>query len=307
MNKQKLFKTSLLALLTLACCITHASGQPDDVRIAKYKGNAVAAISYTFDDGLEEHYTLVYPHLQELGIRGTFWIIGRNIDRQKAVREAPPMTWRQVRELAEYGHEVSSHTYSHTNMTRMTRHKWQREIERNDSAIYTHAGVHPRTLCFPGNAKNDSLLQYVASRKDIIAARTYQQSFGGKLATAPSSNGINRLDAYLDKTIKDGSWGVTMTHAITKGYDAFPDPDIFWAHLKRAKQLADAGLLWIAPFVEVAEYTKGISEEVTFILPYEPASVMQGKTILTPYQSHDGSWCVDGKRHIPLKIQYEKQ
>ena len=48
MNKQKIFKTLLLASLTLACCITYASGQPDDVRIAKYKGNATGMANGMF-------------------------------------------------------------------------------------------------------------------------------------------------------------------------------------------------------------------------------------------------------------------
>ena len=46
------------------------------VYVAKYKGDKACAISYTFDDGLAEHYTLVAPQLERRGFRGTFFING---------------------------------------------------------------------------------------------------------------------------------------------------------------------------------------------------------------------------------------
>lgn len=51
-----------------------------DFRIAKYRGNKECAISYTFDDGLKEHYTTVAPRFEELGFRGTFWINGSKVN-----------------------------------------------------------------------------------------------------------------------------------------------------------------------------------------------------------------------------------
>ena len=39
------------------------------ISIAKYADNRQAAISFTFDDGLKEQYTILFPKMQELGIR----------------------------------------------------------------------------------------------------------------------------------------------------------------------------------------------------------------------------------------------
>ena len=50
------------------------NGFTQDVYVAPYKGDRVCAISYTFDDGLQEHYTLLFPKLEKYGFKGTFWI-----------------------------------------------------------------------------------------------------------------------------------------------------------------------------------------------------------------------------------------
>lgn len=276
--------------------------------IAVYKGNAKAAISYTFDDGLLEHYSIVFPKLRGLGIKATFWIIGQNVDNRKVVRGASAMTWDMIKEMCEDGQEMSSHTYSHANMTKLDSTEWAHEIEKNDSAIFSHTGVHALTLAFPGNKKSDSLLSYIDRRSDIIASRNFQTSMGGKFASGQSSDqSMNPFDELLQKALKKGSWIVTMTHGIYNGYDCFVDDaqvQRFWKHLDEAKALADKGELWIAPFKDIATYMNGKSVEVTYILgDNKPKSVKQGKRKLTSYQSWDGKWCVDGERTKPLKVK----
>lgn len=295
MERHNLF---LLLLLSSTLSFAHQRTDSVELPIAKYLHNAKAAVSYTFDDGLLEHYTLVYPHLEKLGLKGTFWIIGRNIDIRKKVRDAEPMTWAQVKELGEHGHELASHSFSHTSFLRLTPEGMYREIEQNDSAIYANTGFHPRTLCFPGNAKTDSIVAYVEAHPSILAVRTRQQAVGG--ARTPDSL---RIRQWLDGVVESGEWGVGMTHAIMKGYDAFPDSSVFWAHLAYAKQLSDAGILWVATFADVAAYCKGVSDTVTYLLPRKPKHVKHGKCRLKPYQSCDGTWCVDAPRGAKLYVR----
>ena len=47
------------------------NGFTQDVYVAPYKGDRVCAISYTFDDGLQEHYTLLFPKLEKYVFKGT--------------------------------------------------------------------------------------------------------------------------------------------------------------------------------------------------------------------------------------------
>ena len=41
-----------------------------EVYVADYKDDKQCAVSYTFDDGLEEHYTLVFPEMEKVGFKG---------------------------------------------------------------------------------------------------------------------------------------------------------------------------------------------------------------------------------------------
>lgn len=68
----------LIILLLLAIVCNSLSAQPS-VSIAKYAGVRKAAISLTFDDGIQEQFTLVAPHLDKYGLKGTFGINGKFI------------------------------------------------------------------------------------------------------------------------------------------------------------------------------------------------------------------------------------
>ena len=218
---------------------------PARAQTGRWPNGADVALSLTFDDGLQEHYTIVYPLLQELHLRGTFWIIGSSIDRRKARRDAPPMTWEQVREMADAGHEIANHSYSHRNLADMTLAQAREEIIRGDSAIYAHTGRHTTALAFPSNHKSDSLITMV--RDMGIYPRVAQRSFGGKSASTEQD-----FDKWLNKVLKSGEWTIAMTHAIAIGYDAFPDPALFEQYIRRLAQLHEEGKIYIAPFSEIA-------------------------------------------------------
>lgn len=220
-----------------------AQVETDTLYVAKYKADKKCAISYTFDDGLAEHYSLVAPALEKLGFRGTFWVNGRTIADTAYQRGYPRMTWKQMREMARKGHEISNHGWAHRNVTKLSSEELRFEVEHNDTVIYQNIGVFPRTFCYPGNAKNDSVVAYI--EKNRIGSRTKQFSVGGK--STPEN-----LDEKIKYLISNGEWGVTMTHGITYGYDHFSDPSIFFDHLKKVKALENE--IWIAPFRDVAAY-----------------------------------------------------
>lgn len=219
--------------------------------VAKYRDDKAAAISYTFDDGLQEHYTLVAPAFDKLGFKATFWINGDAISQwetdPKPLTEAgkPRMTWAQIKEMAASGHEISSHGWAHKNLTRLHGEALRYEIQHNDTAIFKNTGVFPRTFCYPGNVKNDTSVM-VASR-DRIATRLLQFSVGGKST-------CENLEKRMEDLIAGNKWGVTMTHGITYGYDHFSNDSILWDHLLKVK--AKENKIWVGTFSEIAAYTK---------------------------------------------------
>src|SRR5438874_1088243 len=67
------------ALITFAVLVMIGFAEAENVvptiRIAKFAGDRAAAVSYTFDDNLRDQYTLALPMLNEVGFKGTFFVI----------------------------------------------------------------------------------------------------------------------------------------------------------------------------------------------------------------------------------------
>ncbi|EKU89621.1 polysaccharide deacetylase family protein [Bacteroides oleiciplenus] len=219
-----------------------------EIYVADYKDDKQCAISYTFDDGLEEHYTLVFPEMEKVGFKGTFWIWGKGIENEAAQQSKPRMTWAQMKEMSDKGHEISSHSWSHTNLKRLSLEEVKTEVEKNDSIILARIGKRSLTFCYPFNAYNEDILQI--SSKGRVGTRTKQYGIGGD----KSKSTVESLDKWVKELTIAGEWGVAMIHGIATGYDAFSSPEILWEHFKRVKALENN--IWIDTYCKVAAYVK---------------------------------------------------
>jgi DUF971 family protein len=148
--------------------------------------------------------------------------------------------------MHERGHEMSSHSWSHPHLTRLSKDSLLREILMNDSAIERATGAVPRTFCYPYNESNDLVLKL--TRNGRVGTRTHQVGHGQQNnKTTP-----DKLSAWLRDVIDQGEWGVTMTHGITRGYDKWYHPEVLWNFYDEVKAREDS--LWVATFAEVAAY-----------------------------------------------------
>ena len=237
----------ITVLLIVSCCSSFCYGQSDAVsfKIARFSGDKKAAISYTFDDGLEEHFTLVYPKLKELDFKATFWINGNTINQgEKGLqKEKPRVSWEDLKTMAEDGQEISNHGWSHLNLTRISLDEARQEISKNDSILELKIGEKPTTFCYAFNSKNQSIIEMASEGR--VGTRTGQIALGSK------STSIG-LDKMVDELITNKKWGVMMIHGITYGWDAFKDQHILWDHLDDVKKLENE--IWVAPFRDVSAY-----------------------------------------------------
>ncbi len=241
-------RTLLMSFVTALLIVTDASAQ--DISIAKYKGDKQAAVSYTFDDGYLEHFTLVYPQFEKRGIKGTF---GINAHKHETMVKGKysggkgsyeVCTWDQLSVMARAGHELSNHGWKHLNLRRAESKETRRyDVQHNDTVIYERTGFFPRTFIYPNNAKDDDIVAFCS--KDRVGTRTFQVSLGSKRTE-------QWMNKWVDGLLENGEWGVGMTHGLTNGYDCFGDPTRFWNHLDYAVSLKDR--LWIGTFYEVAAY-----------------------------------------------------
>ena len=239
-------KTFLINLLCVFFYSGFSSGADWNVSVAKYRHDKGCAISYTFDDGLAEHYTLAAPQLEQRGFRGTFFINGSKVNKdERHIKDTTRVTWPQLKEMAEKGHEISNHGWAHRNFAKFPFEVLKEDILKNDSAIYAHVGVMPRTYAYPNNTKQGEAMAFVARNR--VGTRLKQRSVGSKRTARD-------LEKWMETLIKTGDWGVGMTHGLTYGYDAFGNPQRLWEHWEQVK--ANEDKIWVGTFHEVVSYLK---------------------------------------------------
>jgi peptidoglycan/xylan/chitin deacetylase (PgdA/CDA1 family) len=148
--------------------------------------------------------------------------------------------------MAAQGHEIGSHTWSHTGFTKQTAEQVEEELTKSRDAIKAHLGTTPLTLAFPFNQASPENKE--ATLKYYVAYRSSQLGVGSEKSTVES------LNAWAEKQVRDKKWGVIMAHGISYGYAAFTDPEIFRTHLNYVKSRAVD--IWVDTFANVARYEK---------------------------------------------------
>ncbi|MEU1300450.1 polysaccharide deacetylase family protein [Streptomyces shenzhenensis] len=104
----------------------------------------------TFDDGPDRAYT---PHildtLAKYGVRATFFVCG---EMAQANRDL-------LARMADEGHVVGNHTWSHPLLTELSRARIRAEMERTSEAIEQGYGEHPRWFRAPYGAWNRAVFR----------------------------------------------------------------------------------------------------------------------------------------------------
>jgi peptidoglycan/xylan/chitin deacetylase (PgdA/CDA1 family) len=249
------------------------------VYIAKYKDNKPAAVSYTFDDGLLEQYTELFPVLKQLGLKASFCINGNTINRNERqlaqggsdslVIKKPRMTWAMIKEMSDQGQEISSHGWAHINVNKISGEALRYEVQHNDTVIFQHTGVFPRTFFYPGNAKSPEKIAFCS--RDRVGTRTRQISIGSKRSP-------EWLHQWVRGLIKNGEWGIGMTHGISRGYDHFRNPQILFDHLADVAQLQDS--IWVGTFHDVSAYVRERDSVNIFVKEKRHAIIVKPETRL---------------------------
>ena len=156
-------------------------------------------VSLTFDDGIENQYTLGVLHaLQPHHLNGTFYNISglNNVDPQH-------MTWAELTAVNEAGNEIGGHTVDHVNLKTDpdNAHKTY-EVCQDRQNLLDH-GFYPTSFAYPEGA-------YDATAESIVAGCGYTTGrAAGGIDVAGDGAGpvyaetIPPKDAYATRTIFD--------------------------------------------------------------------------------------------------------
>lgn len=117
------------------------------------------SIMITFDDTDEDQFTIAKPILDQYGFKAVFFIMTVSLNKKGY------MNTHQVRQLAEEGHIIGSHTWDHMNVTKMNENDWLIEMDKPRFQLEEITGKKIRYFAFPFGIWNASVFEGLKKRK----------------------------------------------------------------------------------------------------------------------------------------------
>jgi peptidoglycan/xylan/chitin deacetylase (PgdA/CDA1 family) len=206
-----------------------------------FPGGAIAAVSLTYDDGLDPHLAVVGPLLDMHGIKGTFFLSNfEGVDHQWALPNlkdplnARHMAWQA---MGQKGHELAGHTVNHPcnaagkaagfhltdyDMTRMSN-----ELDDDIARMKRLGATAPFTFAYPcasdkagiGPSGQDYsplvLPRFFAARTSdaaIADPKTVELHHVPMMDTGSQTG--DQLRAMVDQAIAKKGWLVLLFHGV---------------------------------------------------------------------------------------------
>lgn len=235
-----------------------------------------AAVSLTYDDGLPNHYQYVAPLLEAGGLRATFYT-PLNSDVMQH-----PLEWRA---LAESGHEIGNHGVFHPcwspdgrlsdwladafNLAYYDAERWLEEMSTANAVLKLIDGKKERTF---GNTCFDNVigpLEKPQSLEPLIekiftAARGVethgpvgmkQINFNNLGSVWADRRSFEDFSTEIEEILDTGGWIIYTFHGV--------GPEAHHLHIDQVQHeklveflREQAGRIWTAPLIEVAQYLK---------------------------------------------------
>lgn len=98
----------------------------------------------TFDDDWKTQYLYAKPILDKYGFKGTFFITCECINYKhwavcnNSANPESVMTWNDVKSLQNEGHDIQSHGMTHRDLTSMSEHELEFEIDLSKHCLFSH-------------------------------------------------------------------------------------------------------------------------------------------------------------------------
>ena len=214
-------------------------------------------LSFAFDDVPASAAETGAKILEQRGLRGSYYVAAA-----LAGTDAP--TGRMacadaVRRLAEAGHEIGCHTYSHLDCGQATAHDAVEDVARNGETLTAWGLPRPTTFAYPYGDVAPATKRALAGRFDLM--RALHQGLitaGADLNQAPSV-GVEGPDGealalrWLDRLAERPAWLILTTHDVAEA----PSP---WGCTPASlERLLDAALADGIDVVTVAEGVARVS------------------------------------------------
>ena len=116
-------------------------------------------IALTFDDGPGEYTERLMDILSDYGAKATFFVLGNCIENKENI----------LKRMADEGHEIGNHTFSHRPLTYMTEDEVIAEIADTTEKISSACSFSPSFVRAPYGDVNESV-QNIGKRLNVAFA-----------------------------------------------------------------------------------------------------------------------------------------
>ncbi|MGD8779397.1 MAG: polysaccharide deacetylase family protein [Ignavibacteria bacterium] len=222
-------------------------------KVGTWQGFKSAAVTYTFDDNCSNQLELAVPMFDEYDFKLTMYIVtgwGPN--------------WTRLKNTAANGHEIGSHTVTHTSLSGLSDEEQTTELKNSHDIINSNIPEQKCvTIAYPYcNTGNNSIVQqyYFAARgcSGSIEDKT-PNDFNNISSIICGSEGnvktTSHFNTKVESAVKKKGWCVFLLHGIDNdgGYSSLSS-DTLRKSLDYLK--ANEDRFWVATFANVAGYIK---------------------------------------------------
>ena len=119
----------------------------------------------TFDDGRKSQYENAKPILDKYDFKATFYVICDIVGKEGR------LSWQEIKQLQNEGHEIGSHSMSHVNLDEISSDEQDYEIVESKKCL-ENKGIAVNSFSYPFNSgdENNNVLDVVSKHYEF--ART---------------------------------------------------------------------------------------------------------------------------------------
>lgn len=211
------------------------------------------AVSFTFDDNTPNQISVALPIFNEYDFKMTFFTV---------INWGP--NWTALNSAAQNGHEIGSHTVTHSIFSSLSDSQQEEELKNSYDAINSHvADQNGFTIAYPYCVTGNSDLcrkYYIAARgcSGIIESKSPSDFMNISSFVCGTQGSIQRAGDFSNKADQAASrngWVVFLIHALDdeSGYSPTSSSELKDAldYLNR-----NDSKFWVATFGNVARYIK---------------------------------------------------
>jgi peptidoglycan/xylan/chitin deacetylase (PgdA/CDA1 family) len=133
--------------------------------------NSTKLIIIAFDDSSRTQFTLAKPVLDKYGFKGSFFTVCTFVNSGSAGKDTSRMTWQDIKTLQQQGHDIESHTMTHTDLNSKSLQDLTYEIGGSKQCLLNH-GVNSTVFAYPASTGSRNATVVTAVSQYYNLART---------------------------------------------------------------------------------------------------------------------------------------